>query len=312
MRIVFVGLGGVGGMVGGKLLAGLAGAPEHEIIFWCRGETLAAVKENGLKVSSNDGEFTVRPSLATCSADEVKTADLLVFAVKNYHLETAIRDLAPLANSKTIVLPLLNGVSALETLEKQLPQCDTLGGCAYVFAHAERPGVIKQAGALQRIVFGKKGISEAENLTRYGAIEQVLKKSGFDITLTEKIDVAMWSKLVFLSPLAGVTTLSNRSVSEVLAHEESFETLKQLLREIENLARAKNIALPEDVVETSLERAHSLAPFSKTSMQLDHENGRQTELESLIGYICREGKAMGVSIPTYEKVYDGLKRICKV
>jgi 2-dehydropantoate 2-reductase len=311
MRIVVVGLGGVGGVLGGRLAAGLADSPEHQVIFWCRGETLSAIKEKGLEVLGHDGEVIVRPYLATHSVDELKSADLLIFATKNYHLEAAARELAPVANNKTVVLPVLNGVSAAVTLEKLLPECDVLGGCVYISAHVERPGVVKQVGAVQRIFFGKKGMNEAENLTRYGGIDQVLKKSGFNITLTERIDVEMWAKLIFLSPFAGVTTLFKRSISEVFTHEESFETVKLMIQEIEVLARAKNIDLPANIADITIEKARSFAPFTKTSMQLDQEKDRQTELDSLIGYVCREGKTNGVFMPTYEKVYEGLKAVCK-
>jgi len=311
MRIVIVGLGGIGGVVGGRLAAGLAGSPEHEVIFWCRGRTLSAIKGKGLEILGGDGKMIVRPSLATHSVDELKSVDLLIFATKSYHLEAAARELAAVADGKTVVVPLLNGVSAVAVLEKQLPRSDVLGGCIYISAHVESPGVVKQVGTVQRIIFGKKGISEAENLTRYGDIEQVLKKSGISITLTERIDVEMWSKLVFLSPFAGVTTLFNRSIDEVLSHEESFETVKRMIREIETLARAKNIDLPQSIADITIEKARSFAPFTKTSMQIDHENGRQTELDSLIGYICREGKTLGHSLATYETVYKGLKSICK-
>jgi len=289
----------------------LAGSPEHEVVFWCRGETLSAIKGKGLEVLANDGKMTVRPSLVTHSPDELKSADLLIFATKNYHLEAAARELAVVADSKTVVVPLLNGVSAAAVLEKLIPQSDVLGGCIYISAHVERPGIVKQLGTVQRIIFGKKGISEAENLMRYAGIDQVLKKSGINITLTERIDVEMWSKLVFLSPFAGVTTLFKRSIDEVLSHEESFETIKRMTHEIEALARAKNIDLPKNIADITIEKARSFAPFTKTSMQIDHENGRQTELDSLIGYICREGKTLGISLPTYETVYEGLKSICK-
>ena len=299
-------------MVGGRLALGLAGSPEHELVFWCRGQTLSAIKEKGLELFAQDGNFTARPFLATNSVDEVKSADLLVFATKNYHLQTAARELAPVANSNTVVLPLLNGVSAPATLEKQLPKCDVLGGCIYVSAFVERPGVVRQVGSVLRVIFGKKEISEAENLTRYGAIDQVFKKSGINTTLTERIDVEMWSKLVFLSPFAAVTTLYNRSIGDVLSNEESFGVVKQMIHEIVAVAGAKNIELPKNMSDITIEKARSFEPSTKTSMQVDHENGRQTELDSLISYICREGKAKNIPMPAYEKVYDGLKAICKV
>jgi 2-dehydropantoate 2-reductase len=312
MKIVIVGLGGVGGVVGGRLAAGLADSPEHEVIFWCRGKTLETIRSEGLRLVSADGKMTARPALATCDVRDVGTADCLIFATKGYHLDTAAREVAPAATEGTVVIPLLNGVSAVSVLEQRLAGSDILGGCIYISAHVENPGTVRQIGAVQRILFGKKGISEAENRIRYAPVEQVLKKSGIGITLTERIDVEMWSKFLFLSPFAGVTTLYERSIDEVLADEESFETVNRLLREIEAVARAKNVDLPEKIADITLERARAFAPGTKTSMQMDREKERPTELETLVGSICAEGKSLGVPVPAYDALYRDLRGICKI
>jgi 2-dehydropantoate 2-reductase len=312
MKIVIVGLGGVGGLVGGKLAAGLGNSSEHEIIFWCRGKTLEAVAAEGLSVLSGDGRITVHPALATCNAKDVGKAELLIFATKNYHLDAAAQDVAPLADGTTTVIPLLNGVSAVSVLERRLPESDVLGGCIYVSAHVERPGTVQQVGAVQRVFFGKKNISEAENRMRYGNIEQILKKSGINVALTERIDVEVWSKFIFLSPFAGATTLFERSINDVLADEESSETVKRMICEVEALAAAKNIGLPENIADLTLERARAFPPSTKTSMQLDREKNQTTELESLIDYVCKEGKTLGVPTPTYDTVCGKLKAVCKV
>ncbi|MDR1621572.1 MAG: 2-dehydropantoate 2-reductase, partial [Synergistaceae bacterium] len=306
MKIVVVGLGGVGGIVGGRLAAGLADDPGHQVIFWCRGKVLDAISEEGLHILGGDGQSTVHPALATCSAADVEGADLMIFATKGYHLDSAAQELAPSVTSKTTAIPLLNGVNAASVLEKRFPECDVLEGCIYVSAYVEKPGTVRQVGAVQSVFFGKKGISEAGNRIRYGNIEQVLKKSGLSITLTERIDVEVWSKFIFLSPFAGVTTLFRRSISEVLSERESFETVNRMVREVEDLARAKNIDLPDGIADITIEKARSFAPGTKTSMLLDQENSRPTELESLIGYVCKEGKALGVATPTYGTVYDDL------
>jgi 2-dehydropantoate 2-reductase len=311
MKIVVAGLGGVGGIIGGRLAEGLARSPEHEVVFWCRGKTLEAISSEGLHILGDNGETTVRPALATHEIDDVKAADLLVFATKNYHLEAAARELAPLAAKKSVVIPLLNGVSAPSILERSFPESDVLGGCVYISAHVERPGTVRQAGVTQRVLFGKKGIDEAENLARYGAVERVLKKSGVTVSLTGRIEAEMWSKFLFLSPFAGVTTLYKRSISEILADKGHFETVSQMIREIEALARAKKIDLPENIADLTLDKAKSFAPFTKTSMQVDQEKDKTTEIESLIGYVRKEGQALKVPVPIYETVYESLKKICK-
>jgi 2-dehydropantoate 2-reductase len=316
MRIVIVGLGGVGGVVGGRLAAGLAGSSEHEVVFWCRGKTLSAISAEGLTLLSGDGKadgkMTVRPTLATCSAKDAGAADLMIFATKNYHLDAAAQEAAPLASETTTVIPLLNGVSAAPVLERRLPGSDVLGGCIYISAFVESPGTVQQVGTVQRIFFGKKNIGEADNRLRYGNIEQVLKKSGLGIALTDRIDVEVWSKFIFLSPFAGATTLFDRTINDVLADGETSGTVKQMIQEVNALASAKKIGLPENIADLTLEKARAFPPSTKTSMQLDREKGQKTELESLIGYVCSEGRALGVPTPVYDNVYGKLKAICKV
>ncbi len=311
MKIVVVGLGGVGGIVGGRLASAMADDPEHRVVFWCRGETLKNVRENGLSLTAQDGTLVVRPSLATCDVAEAGTADVLLFATKGHQLEKAAQATAPLVAPSTRVVPLLNGVSALGALEKTLPPCDLLGGCIYVSSHIVSPGAVRQVGAVQRLIFGKQGISEAENRMRHSDLEQVLKRSGIQVTLTERIDVEMWAKFLFLSPLAAATTYYRKSIDEVLDDPAGRGAVIDMIREAEDLARALGTNLPENIGNLTLEKARGFAPGTKTSMQLDQEQGRVTELEFLVGHVCREGRARGVPAPTYETFYEGLKTCCR-
>ena len=175
MNITIVGLGGVGGIVGGRLAAAAADVPELRVTFWCRGETLRNVRESGLHIAGPDGTITVRPALATCDPAEAGIADVLFFATKGYQLEEAARAAYPLVSPSTRVIPLLNGVSAGETLERILPPCDLLGGCLYISSHVESPGTIRQVGTVQRLLFGNGKLCEAENRILYADLAHILR-----------------------------------------------------------------------------------------------------------------------------------------
>jgi 2-dehydropantoate 2-reductase len=43
-------------------------------------------------------------------------------------------------------------------------------------------------------------------------------------------------------------------------------------------------------------------------MQMDFEKGNRTEIETFTGYIVREAGKYGLSAPTYERIYDALKK----
>ena len=42
-------------------------------------------------------------------------------------------------------------------------------------------------------------------------------------------------------------------------------------------------------------------------MHRDFRAGRPTEVDSLCGYIVREGERLGIPVPAYEEIYRSLK-----
>lgn len=302
MKIVFAGLGGVGGYYGAVAARFLEGKEEDRAVFLARGEHLKAIKDRGLKVITPEGEFTARPALATDDPSEAGVADVLVVAVKGYDLESAGKEFSALVHEHTVVLPLLNGVNSPEILGSVLPPCRMLNGCVYISSSIEAPGIIRQTGGSRKLFFGPTA-GEAEE---FRFLEEFLQKSGVDATLLEDIDEAVWTKFIFLSPFAGATSLFHRNFGEVLGGEDSASVLRGMMQEIETIARMKGISLPADIVDLSLEKGRSFPPETKSSMQLDCERGKRTEVDSLLGFVVREGERLGADVPLTRGVHDAL------
>ena len=109
--------------------------------------------------------------------------------------------------------------------------------------------------------------------------------------LSDDVVSALWSKWLFVSALAGVTTAGRLSMAEVMAEPESREL----------------VALADDVVERTLAYMDAEASLMKASMQTDLENGRPLELEALNGAVVRLGRASDVPTPANEAIYGLLK-----
>jgi 2-dehydropantoate 2-reductase len=60
-------------------------------------------------------------------------------------------------------------------------------------------------------------------------------------------------------------------------------------------------------VEDARAVAASLPYETYSSMHNDVQNGRQTEVEALTGYIVREGNKAGVEVPTFAALYERIK-----
>jgi 2-dehydropantoate 2-reductase len=302
MKIAVVGLGGVGGYFGGKLAGKYAGSPEHTVVFIVRGANLAAIRREGLLLKTVEGIFRVMPDLATDRPAEAGSCDLVFFCVKEYDLETAAAGLDPLLHENTVILPVLNGVDIAERLRSIIPRGRVLSGCVYISSFIEAPGVVRQVGGTCQLVFGPDdGRAEA-----YRPLETFLKKGEIKADLSANIAVPLWTKYLFVSPMAGVTSLMGLCFGDVMADEKGRAMVRGLMAEIAHLAGAKGITLPMDSVESAIAKIERFPPETKSSMQLDYEKGGKTELELFIGFAVRAGRPLGVPMPLHEELYAAL------
>jgi 2-dehydropantoate 2-reductase len=304
VKIAVVGLGGVGGYFGGKIARKYAGSPEHGVVFIARGAHLEAIRGDGLLLKTVEGEFSLRPDLATDNPSDAGRCDLILFSVKEYDLEAAATALIPLLHEKTIVLPVLNGVDIADRLRSILPLGAVLSGCVYISAFIETPGVVHQAGGSCQLLFGP----DEGPVEIYRPLEIFLKEAGIKAELSAAIAVSLWTKYLFVSPMAGVTSLMGLSFGGVMADEKGKRMVRALMAEIGRLAAAKGIALPTDSVERAIATVEGFPYATRSSMQLDYEKGGRTELELFIGYAVRSGRLLGVPTPLHDELYSALSR----
>lgn len=300
MRIGIIGIGGVGGYYGGKLALKYTGRSKHDVIFYARGEHLAAIRRDGLKLVTVDGECIVRPAQATDNPAEMGPLDLAIFCTKSYGLEDAARAVAGNLGADSIVLPLLNGVDITDRLRAVLPRGEVLYGGVFISSAIQGPGVVKQVGGTGQLFFGPANRADVE---KYRPIETLLKDAGIKAELSADALLPLWTKYIFIGPMAGVTSLTGKPFGEVLADAADRALVEGMMREIEAVARGKGVNFPPDIVETSLGKAAAFAPTTKTSMQLDYERGNRTELDIFTAYMVQAGKELGIPVPLHRKVY---------
>jgi 2-dehydropantoate 2-reductase len=298
MKIMIMGSGGVGGYYGALLAR-----QGNDVTFIARGAHLEAIRANGLLVKSIFGDFRVYPAQATATPASAGTVDLVLFCTKTYSTDEAARALLPVISSQTAVLSLQNGVDACERIGKIVGEEHVLGGATWLSSAVEAPGVIKQVSQFRRVVIGELDGKRSERIQR---IYQVLKETGITVEIADDIQKILWTKFVFIAAASSLGSLTRLPIGEYRGVPETRQMIVNLMREVEALARAQGIVLEEDVVQKSLDFIDASAPHIKASMQLDVENGRRTELESMVGVIGRKGRELGVPTPTADFVYASL------
>jgi 2-dehydropantoate 2-reductase len=299
MRAVVVGAGGTGGYFGGLLAR--AG---HDVTFIARGAHLDALRTRGLTVESRlAGTFTL-PVRATDDPGELGPVDLILFCVKTYDTDAAAESIRPLIGPETMLLSLQNGVDNEERIARAAGRSSGIGAAAYVVSAIKGPGVVAQTAGPGRIVLGELdgGASARTELLR-----DVLQEAGIAVELHPDIRVVLWQKFLFICAFSGVTALTRLPIGTVLADPATHDLFRGASEEVEAVARADGVGLPDDCVERALETAAAVEPWGRGSLYGDLAGGRRLELESLNGEVVRRGREHGIETPLNFAIYAALR-----
>ena len=125
MKILVLGVGGIGGFFGGYLHE--SGA---DVTFLVRPKRKALLITDQLKVISPLGNLNLDPKLIL--AEELKPVyDIILISCKTYDLDQAIIDLRP-TKGRGLIIPLLNGITHMKKLDEEFGQDTIMGGVAHI------------------------------------------------------------------------------------------------------------------------------------------------------------------------------------
>ena len=299
MRIVVYGTGGVGGFFGGRLARA-----REDVTFIARGEHLRAIRANGLRVDSPDGDFLINPAKATDNLNELGETDLVILGVKAWQVPEAARAIKPLVGSSTTVVPLQNGVDAVPQLVDELGPKNVIGGLCRIVSYVVEPGHIRHEGFAPSIIIGELDNQRTQRIAR---IEQVFKHAGLDTTIAADIQVALWTKFLFIASFSGIGALANAPAGVVRSDPKWRAQILSATEEIYALAHARGVKLPSDSVDRVMAFVDGLPDDATSSMQRDIAAGKPSELESQNGAVVRMASESGIDVPTHTLIYQTLR-----
>lgn len=283
MRMLVLGAGALGGYFGGRALeAGL------DVTFLVRPRRAAPLARDGLRVESPLGDIA-RPVATTDRAGP--GFDVVLLSCKAYDLDDAIAAIRPAVEAGAAVLPVLNGLAHMDTLNAAFGPSRVWGGLAKCQATLTADGVVKHLGDWRWLTFGEQ---DGRMDGRAAALAAALRGAkGLEAEAVPDIQRRMWEKLVHLGTVAAGTVLMRANVGEIV-RAGGRDFLVTLLERNAAIAAAHGHAMTPAFLDSYRALFSDPASSYTASMLRDLEAGGRTEAEHILGFLAAAAGRAGV------------------
>ena len=286
LRHAILGVGGVGGLIGASLVR--LGDSVTAVV---KPQSLASYPEQ-LNLESPFGNILVPVARSV----EVPSVDVLWIAVKATQLQDS---LAAVTHPESVgaIVPLLNGIDHLALLRKRYGAERVIAATIAVESERVAPGHI-----VHRSPFARLNVSSAGRPLLGSAIDH-FQKMGFECCFIDDEPTLMWSKAVFLAPIALATTAFDQPVGGVMSNPDSKAQWELCVREACAVATAEGAKVDANAVFAGM----SKMPYGmRSSMQKDVDQGNPPELDAIAGPILRGGSRHGIEVRTTKALVDAV------
>jgi 2-dehydropantoate 2-reductase len=311
LRIVIAGAGATGGYIGARLAR--VGA---DVVLFARGAHLRAMQERGVRVTGDEGDFCVKPTV-TGDLATLGPADVVFLGVKAHGLTTLAPQLRSLFGPDTVVVSTQNGIpwwyfqgvgGALEGLRLErvdpggviasaIESSRVVGSLAYFSTDILEPGVIHHTEG-NRISFGEPDGTRSDRCRK---IADALISAGFRCPITTRIRHEIWVKLLGNVAFNPISALTRATLEDMVRHPEVSQVIRTVMAETEAVAAKLGIELPISI-DQRMAGAEKVGAH-KTSMLQDLDSGRPMEIEAVVGAVVELAERLGADVPATRAVY---------
>lgn len=255
-------------------------------------------------IKSVKGNYDIEPLHIIEKAEEIKDVDLVITAVKGYHIQGALNDLKALVDKGAKVVPLLNGMEHIEILQRELGKENVLGGLAFIIATLNEKGHVVHTSEQHRLVFGPLDPSQKRICDMF---QTIIQKANVQAEYSDDIHQALWEKYVFITAFSGITTATNMPIGPIRRMKETFAVYEDLVNEMAELSRAYGYPLTDEKRKGIIDTVFQLPEESTSSMHQDRRKGLALEVEHLQGGALRMAERKGLKLPVLKTIYGVIK-----
>lgn len=288
----------------GVIGLGVIGAPiAHKLYKWNKNRFVLIASGNrkekliNNRITINNEEFA--PQIISDKTTLSNELSLIIVCVKNFQLESAIKDIKRVISRNTILLPLENGIVAYRKLREAFPENVILEG------YVQGPNTIKKDLIFQYSNPGKLHMGSSQTKYCDDAIDiyLLLKDAAIPIIYEAEIKKMVWKKWMLNVAGNTVTALLDASYADFKNSIELQNICRKIMDEFITVAIAEHIYLEEQDVENIISYFINYKGDKITSMLDDVRNKNRTENDYITGEIIRVAKKHGIVTPVNDTMY---------
>jgi 2-dehydropantoate 2-reductase len=310
------------GAVGGTLAALLARAG-HDLEVTARGEQLAAIRAEGIRLDGGFGEYTARVDAGQTLTER---PELVILATKAQDAAGALTgSLATIDGVPLLVVQ--NGIGGLKVARDLLPASTLFGGLALFAASYLSPGRVTITAPLPLIIGAASRLEERAAGTRHETPSTLtwlagILREAIPIEVTPDIESAQWTKLL-INHVNALPAITGLSVQEVVADRGTRRVMTASMRETVRLARAIDVRFAAvqgvsgavlsligvaplaigQVFPRLLARRMGGVPNPGSTLQ-SIRRGRLTEIDFLNGAVVTAARQHGLTAPINAQIVE--------
>lgn len=227
--------------------------------------------------------------------------DLVILAVKSYHLQEAVQNLAVWIDENTILLSLLNGLDS----ERRLTEA--FGSEHVLYATVTGADTNRKESQVTCNRCGCLYFGEKKNETWSPRVKRVagfLEQSGIAYQVPADMEYKLWEKFLINVGCNQTSTVYQMNYGKLRESAEATEKMRSAQREVILLARYYGVALGEENIKAWEEDLQRLTPHGRSSMLHDYWQGRPLETEILGDAVTAMAAEAGIPVPVNRELNE--------
>jgi 2-dehydropantoate 2-reductase len=264
----------------------------------------------GKRVSLNlltQERVTLDNKISSVKQPSITNLDCIFICVKSYHIESLIVDISQWLEPTTTLVLIQNGMGGAALLQKAFATNELLVGTTTDAVYQQKPSeyIVTAEG---RLDIGRYKPQADKAHLGLKTTDLAILNCHPQLKVHENIQIPLLQKLAVnavINPLTAVLDITN---GDLRRYPERVKSLKSeincVYRAMTNDTPLQHVPeLQANQINCLIDKVIEYTENNFSSMHQDIKNKRQTEIDSVLGYLMTQAAKFSVSVPNIDKLY---------